>query len=111
MPVSSSSDREEWLTFTDLKYSLLPLDAKICFTVYRPVRPRTATIAGSCVLDLFGKYNTLRKGKVKAYLWPGIPPDPSNGDDCKTPRYNPALSPDIQELNHIDRVFCFIFYA
>jgi hypothetical protein len=105
MPVTTCGDRDEWLTFSDLKYSLLPLDAKLCFTIYRPVKPRTPAIAGSCVLELFGKYNTLRKGTIKMYLWPGVPPDPSSGPDCKTPRYNPELSPAIQELNHIDRVF------
>lgn len=95
---SNSHNNSEWVEFQDCKYADLPLDAAVAFSIYTPVVPRVPSLAGSCVIPLFGKYNTLRKGKFKAYVWQGVSPDPS------LPPCNPDLPLAFAELNRIDRV-------
>ncbi|RHZ89967.1 hypothetical protein Glove_9g253 [Diversispora epigaea] len=64
----------EWLTIP-LKYRDLPVTAHLALTVWDIYGPRKVVPVGGTTFRLFGKYNTLRKGKHKCYLWPGVEAD------------------------------------
>ncbi|KAF5367144.1 hypothetical protein D9758_004029 [Tetrapyrgos nigripes] len=67
----------EWITFP-IRYCDLPLSAQITFTVWDIAGPRAATPVGGTTFRLFGKKWTLRRGKHRLLLWPGIEADGSN---------------------------------
>ncbi|KAI8918613.1 kinase-like domain-containing protein [Powellomyces hirtus] len=59
----------EWLTIP-LRYRDLPLGSQLTFTVWEAYAPRRAVPLGGTTFRVFGKYNTLRKGKHKLFIWP-----------------------------------------
>ncbi|ESK92357.1 atypical pikk pi3k protein kinase [Moniliophthora roreri MCA 2997] len=66
----------EWITFP-IRYCDLPLSAQITFTVWDIAGPRAAIPIGGTTFRLFGKKWTLRRGKHRLLLWPGIEADGS----------------------------------
>ncbi|THV02807.1 putative atypical/PIKK/PI3K protein kinase [Dendrothele bispora CBS 962.96] len=68
----------EWITFP-IRYCDLPLSAQITFTVWDIAGTRAATAVGGTTFRLFGKkwQVTLRRGKHRLLLWPGIEADGS----------------------------------
>ncbi|KAF9264846.1 phosphatidylinositol 3-kinase [Marasmius fiardii PR-910] len=72
----------EWITFP-IRYCDLPLGAQITFTVWDIAGPRAAVPVGGSTFRLFGKKwhvqskSTLRRGKHRLLLWPGIEADGS----------------------------------
>ncbi|KAH6909088.1 atypical/PIKK/PI3K protein kinase [Coprinopsis sp. MPI-PUGE-AT-0042] len=66
----------EWITFP-VKYCDLPASAQIAFTVWDIGGPRTAVPVGGSTFRLFGKKWTLRRGKHRLLLWPGVEADGS----------------------------------
>ncbi|KAJ3180966.1 Phosphatidylinositol (PI) 3-kinase [Geranomyces variabilis] len=59
----------EWLNIP-LRYRDLPLSSQLAFTVWDVYAPRKAVPLGGATFRLYGKYNTLRQGKHKLFLWP-----------------------------------------
>ncbi|KAJ3163607.1 Phosphatidylinositol (PI) 3-kinase [Geranomyces michiganensis] len=59
----------EWLNIP-LRYRDLPLSSQLAFTIWDVYAPRKAVPLGGTTFRLFGKYNTLRKGKHKLFVWP-----------------------------------------
>ncbi|CDS10815.1 hypothetical protein LRAMOSA11301 [Lichtheimia ramosa] len=72
--LSSCNSWNEWLTLP-IKYCELPPSAQCAITVWDTTGPRQAIPVGGTTLQLFGKYYTLRKGKHKLHLWPGVEAD------------------------------------
>ncbi|KAF9453475.1 atypical/PIKK/PI3K protein kinase [Macrolepiota fuliginosa MF-IS2] len=72
----------EWITLP-IRYCDLPLSSQITFTVWDTGGPRTAIPVGGSTLRLFGKKWTLRRGKHRLLLWPGVEAD--GGVDTTTP--------------------------
>ncbi|KAF5370481.1 hypothetical protein D9615_009736 [Tricholomella constricta] len=66
----------EWITFP-IRYCDLPLSSHITFTVWDIAGPRVAVPVGGSTFRLFGKKWTLRRGKHRLLLWPGIEADGS----------------------------------
>ncbi|TFK40222.1 kinase-like domain-containing protein [Crucibulum laeve] len=66
----------EWITLP-VRYCDLPLSSQITFTVWDIGGPRTAVPVGGSTFRLFGKKWTLRRGKHRLLLWPGIEADGS----------------------------------
>ncbi|KAL0579966.1 Phosphatidylinositol (PI) 3-kinase [Marasmius crinis-equi] len=66
----------EWITFP-VRYCDLPLGAQVTFTVWDIAGPRAAAPVGGTTFRLFGKKGTLRRGKHRLLLWPGIEADGS----------------------------------
>ncbi|KAJ3092312.1 Phosphatidylinositol (PI) 3-kinase [Quaeritorhiza haematococci] len=58
----------EWITIP-IKYRDLPLSTQLAFTVWDVRAPRRTSVLGSTTMSLFGKNNTLKKGKHKLYVW------------------------------------------
>nr|XP_007262933.1 phosphatidylinositol 3-kinase [Fomitiporia mediterranea MF3/22]EJD06669.1 phosphatidylinositol 3-kinase [Fomitiporia mediterranea MF3/22] len=72
----------EWITLP-IRYCDLPLSSQITFTVWDIEGPRSAAPVGGTTFRLFGKKGTLRRGKHRLFLWPGVEADGSV--DAKTP--------------------------
>ncbi|XP_006459287.1 hypothetical protein AGABI2DRAFT_218336 [Agaricus bisporus var. bisporus H97] len=66
----------EWIVLP-IRYCDLPLSSQITFTVWDTGGPRTAVAVGGSTFRLFGKKWTLRRGKHRLLLWPGIEADGS----------------------------------
>ncbi|KAF8907363.1 atypical/PIKK/PI3K protein kinase [Gymnopilus junonius] len=66
----------EWITFP-IRYCDLPLSSQITFTVWDIGGPRKAIPVGGSTFRLFGKKWTLRRGKHRLLLWPGVEADGS----------------------------------
>ncbi|KAL0954695.1 hypothetical protein HGRIS_003644 [Hohenbuehelia grisea] len=66
----------EWITLP-IQYCDLPLGAQITFTVWDIAGPRAAVPVGGSTFRLFGKKWTLRRGKHRLWLWPGVEADGS----------------------------------
>ncbi|PPQ95727.1 hypothetical protein CVT26_008370 [Gymnopilus dilepis] len=66
----------EWITFP-IRYCDLPLSSQITFTVWDIAGPRKAIPVGGSTFRLFGKKWTLRRGKHRLLLWPGVEADGS----------------------------------
>ncbi|KAG6873034.1 hypothetical protein C0995_003790 [Termitomyces sp. Mi166 len=66
----------EWITFP-IRYCDLPLNSHITFTVWDIAGPRAAAPVGGSTFRLFGKKWTLRRGKHRLLLWPGVEADGS----------------------------------
>ncbi|KIK10246.1 hypothetical protein K443DRAFT_212 [Laccaria amethystina LaAM-08-1] len=66
----------EWITLP-IRYCDLPLSSQITFTVWDIGGPRTAVPVGGSTFRLFGKKWTLRRGKHRLLLWPGLEADGS----------------------------------
>ncbi|KAG6832644.1 hypothetical protein H0H87_001017 [Tephrocybe sp. NHM501043] len=66
----------EWITLP-IRYCDLPLSSHITFTVWDIAGPRAAAPVGGSTFRLFGKKWTLRRGKHRLLLWPGIEADGS----------------------------------
>ncbi|CAH1760959.1 5700_t:CDS:10 [Entrophospora sp. SA101] len=87
----------EWLTIP-IKYRDLPITAQLAFTVWDTYGPRKAVPIGGTTLRLFGKHNTLRKGKQKLYLWPNVEAD---GDDNTQ---TPSKTGDKNEMDRLEKL-------
>ncbi|KAF9463883.1 atypical/PIKK/PI3K protein kinase [Collybia nuda] len=66
----------EWITLP-IRYCDLPLNSHITYTVWDIAGPRAAIPVGGSTFRLFGKKWTLRRGKHRLLLWPGIEADGS----------------------------------
>lgn len=66
----------EWITLP-IRFCDLPQSAQITFTVWDIAGPRAATPVGASTFCLFGKKWTLRRGKHRLLLWPGVEADGS----------------------------------
>ncbi|KAF8968035.1 kinase-like domain-containing protein [Flammula alnicola] len=66
----------EWVTLP-IRYCDLPLSSQITFTVWDIGGPRAAIPVGGSTFRLFGKKWTLRRGKHRLLLWPGVEADGS----------------------------------
>lgn len=66
----------EWITLP-IRYCDLPLSSQITFTVWDIGGPREAIPVGGSTFRLFGKKWTLRRGKHRLLLWPGVEADGS----------------------------------
>ncbi|KAH9481692.1 Phosphatidylinositol 3-kinase catalytic subunit type 3 [Psilocybe cubensis] len=66
----------EWITLP-IRYCDLPLSAQIAFTVWDIGGPRAAIPVGGSTFRMFGKKPTLRRGKHRLFLWPGVEADGS----------------------------------
>ncbi|KAF8220972.1 atypical/PIKK/PI3K protein kinase [Tricholoma matsutake] len=66
----------EWITLP-IRYCDLPLSSQITFTVWDIGGPRNAIPVGGSTFRLFGKKWTLRRGKHRLALWPGVEADGS----------------------------------
>ncbi|KAG6809881.1 hypothetical protein H0H92_014299 [Tricholoma furcatifolium] len=66
----------EWITLP-IRYCDLPLSSHITFTVWDIAGPRAAAPVGGTTFRLFGKKWTLRRGKHRLLLWPGVEADGS----------------------------------
>ncbi|KAI8838356.1 kinase-like domain-containing protein [Chytridium lagenaria] len=66
----------EWVLFP-IRYKDLPVTSLLAFTIWDIYGPRKAIPIGGATLELFGKSNTLRKGKHKLFVWPWLHADGS----------------------------------
>ncbi|KAF8896526.1 putative atypical/PIKK/PI3K protein kinase [Infundibulicybe gibba] len=66
----------EWITLP-IRYCDLPLSSQVTFTVWDIAGPRAAVPVGGSTFRMFGKKWTLRRGKHRLLLWPGIEADGS----------------------------------
>ncbi|TFK20725.1 atypical/PIKK/PI3K protein kinase [Coprinopsis marcescibilis] len=66
----------EWITFP-VRYCDLPANSQITFTVWDIGGNRNPVPVGGSTFRLFGKKWTLRRGKHRLLLWPGVEADPS----------------------------------
>ncbi|KAG6840119.1 hypothetical protein C0991_008879 [Blastosporella zonata] len=66
----------EWITLP-IRYCDIPLSSHITFTVWDIAGPRNTVPVGGTTFRLFGKKWTLRRGKHRLLLWPGIEADGS----------------------------------
>ncbi|RIB03510.1 atypical PIKK PI3K protein kinase [Gigaspora rosea] len=64
----------EWLTIP-VKYRDLTVTSQLALTVWDVYGPRKVVPVGGTTFRLFGKHNTLRRGKHKLYLWPDVEAD------------------------------------
>ncbi|KAH8554115.1 phosphatidylinositol 3-kinase [Umbelopsis sp. PMI_123] len=67
----------EWLVLP-IKYRDLPASAQLVITIWDIEKPRKTVPVGGTTLRLFGEYLTMRKGKHKLYVWPGVEADGKN---------------------------------
>ncbi|KAH8117761.1 phosphatidylinositol 3-kinase [Phellopilus nigrolimitatus] len=72
----------EWITLP-IRYCDLPLGSQITFTIWDIEGPRSAVPVCGTTFRLFGKKGTLRRGKHRLFLWPGVEADGSV--ETKTP--------------------------
>ncbi|CAG8726130.1 17305_t:CDS:10, partial [Acaulospora morrowiae] len=87
----------EWLTIP-LKFRDLPVTSQLALTVYDVYGPRKAVPIGGTTFRLFGKYNTLRRGKHKCYLWPNVEAD---GREHTT---TPSKVGDKNEMDRLEKL-------
>ncbi|KAG6837574.1 hypothetical protein H0H93_006988 [Arthromyces matolae] len=66
----------EWITLP-IRYCDLPLNSHVTFTVWDIAGPLGAVPVGGSTFRLFGKKWTLRRGKHRLLLWPGVEADGS----------------------------------
>ncbi|KAA1468918.1 atypical/PIKK/PI3K protein kinase [Dentipellis sp. KUC8613] len=66
----------EWISFP-IRYCDLPLSSQVTFTIWDIAGPRAAVPVGGSTFRLFGKKWTLRRGKHRLLLWPGLEADGS----------------------------------
>ncbi|CAM0142069.1 Phosphatidylinositol (PI) 3-kinase [Umbelopsis sp. WA50703] len=64
----------EWLVLP-IKYRDLPASAQLAITIWDIEKPRNTVPVGGTTFKFFGKYLTMRKGKHKLYVWPGVEAD------------------------------------
>ncbi|KAJ3755606.1 armadillo-type protein, partial [Lentinula raphanica] len=88
----------EWITFP-IRYCDLPLSAQITFTIWDIAGPRSAAPVGGTTFRLFGKKWTLRRGKHRLLLWPGIEADGSV--DSATPSKIPGTTDEMGRLEKL----------
>ncbi|CAO3673179.1 unnamed protein product [Umbelopsis vinacea] len=84
----------EWLVLP-VKYRDLSASAQLVITVWDIEKPRKTVPVGGTTIKLFGKYLTMRKGKHKLYVWPGVEADGKN--ETATPS-------ELKENNEMDRL-------
>ncbi|KIY68853.1 atypical PIKK PI3K protein kinase, partial [Cylindrobasidium torrendii FP15055 ss-10] len=70
----SSYTWNEWITLP-IRYCDLPMNAQITFTVWDIAGPRNAVPVGGSTFRMFGKKWTLRRGKHRLLLSPGVEAD------------------------------------
>ncbi|GAW01229.1 atypical pikk pi3k protein kinase [Lentinula edodes] len=88
----------EWITFP-IRYCDLPLSSQITFTVWDIAGPRSAAPVGGTTFRLFGKKWTLRRGKHRLLLWPGIEAD--GCVDSATPSKIPGATDEMGRLEKL----------
>lgn len=106
----------EWITFP-IRYCDLPLSSQITFTVWDIAGPRSAAPVGGTTFRLFGKKwlvnlhfsssnishgnscRTLRRGKHRLLLWPGIEAD--GCVDSATPSKIPGATDEMGRLEKL----------
>ncbi|KIK62587.1 hypothetical protein GYMLUDRAFT_42049 [Collybiopsis luxurians FD-317 M1] len=88
----------EWITLP-IRYCDLPLSSQITFTVWDIAGPRSAVPVGGTTFRLFGKKWTLRRGKHRLLLWPGIEGDGSV--DSTTPSKIPGNTDEMGRLEKL----------
>ncbi|KAF9070787.1 putative atypical/PIKK/PI3K protein kinase [Rhodocollybia butyracea] len=88
----------EWITLP-IRYCDLPLSAQITFTVWDIAGPRSAAPVGGTTFRLFGKKWTLRRGKHRLLLWPGIEADGSV--ESTTPSKIPGTTDEMGRLEKL----------
>ncbi|KAJ4480107.1 atypical/PIKK/PI3K protein kinase [Lentinula aciculospora] len=88
----------EWITFP-IRYCDLPLTSQITFTVWDIAGPRSAAPVGGATFRLFGKKWTLRRGKHRLLLWPGMEADGSV--DSTTPSKIPGAADEMGRLEKL----------
>lgn len=67
----SLSSWNEWLTFP-VKFSDLPRDAILSFTMWDSYGPNKPEPVGGTALSIFGKYGSMRRGIYDLKVWPNI---------------------------------------
>ncbi|KAJ3222579.1 Phosphatidylinositol (PI) 3-kinase [Clydaea vesicula] len=81
--ISSTLIWNEWICFP-VKYKDLPLNSKVCFSIYSKENfPKTTALTEeskdfpkySTTFDLFTNHNTIRRGKHRLFLFNDKPPD------------------------------------
>ncbi|CAG8435890.1 679_t:CDS:10 [Funneliformis caledonium] len=87
----------EWLTIP-VKFRDLPATAQLAFTVWDIYGPRKVVPIGGTTFRLFGKHNTLRKGKHKLFLWPDVEAD---GRDHTT---TPSKVGEEDEMDRLEKL-------
>jgi hypothetical protein len=66
-----------------IKYRDLPLSSQLAITVYDIAGPQSVAVVGGATMRLFGKKDTLKKGKQRLFLWRGVEADGST--ESETP--------------------------
>lgn len=61
----------EWLTFP-VKFSDLPRDALIGFTIWDAFGPNEVRPVGGTAISIFGKYGSVRRGIYDLKIWPDV---------------------------------------
>ncbi|CAI2174621.1 6179_t:CDS:10, partial [Funneliformis geosporum] len=87
----------EWLTIP-VKFRDLPATAQLAFTIWDIYGPRKVVPIGGTTFRLFGKHNTLRKGKHKLFLWPDVEAD---GRDRTT---TPSKVGEEDEMDRLEKL-------
>ncbi|KDQ59030.1 hypothetical protein JAAARDRAFT_33751 [Jaapia argillacea MUCL 33604] len=86
-----------------IRYCDLPLSSQITFTVYDSAGPRETVPVGGTTWRVFGKKWTLRRGKHRLHLWPGVEADPSL--DTTTPsKLSEAGSGGRDEMGRLEKM-------
>eukprot|EP00698_Gefionella_okellyi_P007774 TRINITY_DN1900_c0_g2_i3.p1 TRINITY_DN1900_c0_g2~~TRINITY_DN1900_c0_g2_i3.p1 ORF type:complete len:808 (-),score=125.23 TRINITY_DN1900_c0_g2_i3:70-2493(-) len=94
---AGSCQWNEWLTLP-ARYSDLPLDSCLAFTVYDIIAPQRTEIIGGTTLPLFTKSRKLRKGRRKLHVWRGIAADGSAVSQT------PSKISDLDEQHRLERL-------
>ncbi|KAI8822578.1 kinase-like domain-containing protein [Fimicolochytrium jonesii] len=85
-----------------IKYRDIPLGSQLAFTVWEAYAPRKAIPVGGATFKLFGKYNTLRKGKHKLYMWPWTEAD---GQDASSTPSDAVHEGDMDRIEKLMRKY------
>ncbi|KAK6092919.1 Phosphatidylinositol (PI) 3-kinase [Batrachochytrium dendrobatidis] len=96
-PMERTVQWDEWIELP-LKYSNMPATTQLAFTLWDVYAPRKPIAIGGTTFPLFGKSNTLRKGKHKLYLSPWMEADGS------TPTKTPPKMGKSTEMDRIEKV-------
>eukprot|EP01125_Pyxidicula_operculata_P018418 TRINITY_DN653_c0_g4_i1.p1 TRINITY_DN653_c0_g4~~TRINITY_DN653_c0_g4_i1.p1 ORF type:complete len:866 (+),score=208.78 TRINITY_DN653_c0_g4_i1:55-2652(+) len=97
---SSQSYRWDEVIEFPVKYRDLPLSTIVVFTIKAIVAPRKKIDVGGTTFSLFGKKKTLKQGRQKLYVWPGV-----SGDGSGNPSSTPGRCPHGQnEMDKIERL-------
>ncbi|KAJ3192244.1 Phosphatidylinositol (PI) 3-kinase, partial [Entophlyctis luteolus] len=84
----------EWLSFP-IKYKDLSLSSKIAFTIWDVHSPGRAIPIGGSTFSIFDENKTVKKGKQKLKIWPGVEADGSS---------NTRTDSSATELDELDRL-------